>query len=685
MRTALLAALLLPPVALGQPKSPPGEKFIADYFRTQVKQIADRSLADLTTREAWEAKRPELRRQFLDMMGLWPLPARTPLNAKITGTVTGQGFVVEKLVFESRPGLYVTANLYKPAKVEGKLPAVLYVCGHGNVEQNGVSFGSKVKYQYHPAWFAAHGYVCLVLDTLQLSEIPGTHHGTYRMGMWWWQSRGYTPGGVELWNAMRALDYLETRPEVDAARIGLTGRSGGGATSWWLAAADDRVKAAAPVAGIADLWAHVCEGQTVRLRSGVIAGHCDCMFMVNTYRWDFAQVAALIAPRPLLLGNSDADDIFPVAGYRRLADKVRKVYALYGADEQFQLLETKGPHVDTPELRTGINKWMNRWLKGDTTTAVSDDLPPALTPQQLKVLDATPADQKNTTIHETFVPLAKPDTIPTTGAAEWWAKRRAKLLGELKAKVFAGWPADPGPPATRLTDAGIVNGQSFRAVEFDSQLGAPAHLVTLRPTDSRPKRVVLTVCDEALCDRLNLSGESPAMFAVRLAAAHPGHGLPPVTADQAVAVIIPRGVGPTKWAAPGSPTDIHIRRRFALIGQTLDGQRVWDVRRAIQALGEMKETKGLPITLHGEGQAAGIALYAGLFEPSVAGFELVGLPKSHRDGPALLNVLRVLDLPQAVALAAPRPVTLRAVNKADWEWPLKLQQAVGGKWLTVAD
>jgi hypothetical protein len=80
-----------------------------------------------------------------------------------------------------------------------------------------------------------------------------------------------------------------------------------------------------------------------------------------------------------------------------------------------------------------------------------------------------------------------------------------------------------------------------------------------------------------------------------------------------------------------------------------------------------------------------VMIDAGLFEPSVAGFELVGLPKSHRDGPTLLNVLRVLDLPQAVALAAPRPVTLRAVNKADWEWPLKLQQAVGGKWLTVAD
>jgi hypothetical protein len=112
---------------------------------------------------------------------------------------------------------------------------------------------------------------------------------------------------------------------------------------------------------------------------------------------------------------------------------------------------------------------------------------------------------------------------------------------------------------------------------------------------------------------------------------------------------------------------------------------VSDVRRAVQLLGQLPETKGLPVTLHGEGQAAGIALYAGLFEPAVAGFELVNLPKSHRDGPTFLNVLRVLDLPQAVALAAPRPVTLRKANPADWDWPLRLQTAVGGNWLTVGD
>src|SRR5439155_6135678 len=276
-----------------------------------------------------------------------------------------------------------------------RYPTILYVCGHGNVVENGTSFGSKVSYQYHPAWFAEHGYVCLILDTLQLGEIQGLHHGTHQKGMWWWHSRGYTPAGIECWNAIRALDYLETRPEVDMTRLGVTGRSGGGAYSWWVAAADDRPKAIVPVAGIADLYAHVCEGAVPRFHDGVISGHCDCMYMVNTYRWDFQLVAALAAPRPLLLGNSDMDDIFPVAGYRRLAEKVSKVYALYGAEEKFQLLETKGPHTDTPELHQGINRWMNRWLKDDPKSEIVDDLKPLFKPADLRVFTKLPEDRIN--------------------------------------------------------------------------------------------------------------------------------------------------------------------------------------------------------------------------------------------------------------------------------------------------
>jgi hypothetical protein len=185
MRTLLvcLAAGLLAAPSFADDTSR-GDKMLDAYFRRQVKQIEDACLADIKTRADWEKKRPELRRQFFEMMGLWPMPPRTDLKATVTGTVDCEHFTIEKLHFQSVPGLYVTANLYIPKKAKFPAPAVLYVCGHAGVTVDNVQFGNKVSYQHHPAWLAEHGYVCLILDTLELGEIKGEHHGTYNKGIW---------------------------------------------------------------------------------------------------------------------------------------------------------------------------------------------------------------------------------------------------------------------------------------------------------------------------------------------------------------------------------------------------------------------------------------------------------------------------------------------------------------------
>jgi dienelactone hydrolase len=692
MRTTLAMVLLstIPIVAADPaPDHASGKAMIAAYFRSQSGRIADACLADATTKAAWEAQRPRLREQFLEMMGLWPLPARTDLKPVVTGRVDGDGYRVEKLHYQSVPGLYVTANLYLPKGEVKKAPTVLYVCGHANHVENGVSFGSKVPYQYHPAWFATHGYVCLILDTHQLHEIPGLHHGTYREGMWWWHTRGYTPAGIELWNAIRTLDYLETRPEVDATRFGLTGRSGGGATSWWTAAADERIKAVVPVAGIADLTAQISDGAQSgtpdRLKNGVIAGHCDCMFPVNTHRWDFAQIAALIAPRPLLLGNSDADDIFPVAGYRRLADKVRKVYALYGAEEKFQLLETKGSHKDTPELRIGINRWMNRWLRNDVATKVEDDLPAKLAPGLLKVLEKTPEDSINASIHELFIKPVILDTPHTPAVTkEWWTGRKVELMQGLREKVFAGWSNNP--PKLGLKPAGEArhDGVRLRAYDFASEESIELRLFVMTAAgEETPERVVLSVLDEPAwqtwCADLGPEYREILQLKESLKRDEPKfvQNKALMAKDKiAFAAIAPRGIGPTRWAADGSFEDTQIRRRFPLIGQTLDGQRVWDARRAARAIQSVFPK--IPVRIHGERQAAAIAYYAGMFEPSVIEFDLWHPPANHRDGPILLNVAKVLDFPQALALTdKPIVVNVKAAEREKWSWPLQLSNATG--------
>jgi dienelactone hydrolase len=668
-----------------------GDQLRDHYFRLQVKRIADADLADIKTRADWEKKRPEYRRQFLDMLGLWPLPPRTDLHAAVTGKVETDLFTVEKLHFQSSPGLYVTANLYVPKRAKLPAPAVLYVCGHANTVIDKVSYGSKVNYQHHPAWFAEHGYVCLILDTLELSEIPGEHHGTSRRGMWWWQALGYTPAGIECWNAMRALDYLETRTEVDAKRIGVTGRSGGGATSWWIAAADERPQCIIPVAGIADLYSHVVEGVAPRLRQGVITGHCDCMYFVNTYRWDFGRVMALCAPRPLLLGNSDADEIFPVAGYRRIADKVRHIYELYGAADHFALMETKGPHKDTPELRHGAYQWMNRWLKHDTSE-VSEREVPRLTAQQLKVFDRLPADAVNPTIHESFLKPAKIELPGSPSVArEWWKGRAPELLNELRTRVFHGWPDNPPLLNSRLTTDIKHDGLRLRAYDFvsEDQVELRLWLMTAEQVE-KPTLVVLNALDEpgwhewvadlgpAFTKALQLSAE-PKLDADRF-----NQNLKTLQFHKwAFAAVTPRGIGPTRWSEvssfDGKPTGHQIRRRFALLGQTLDGRRVWDVRRALACLRSVSDLKGVPLWLQGKNDMAGIVLYAALFEPDVARLDLWHPPATHRQGPIFLNVLRVLDMPQAVALAFPRKVRIYVKDDAEakaWEWPMRLQKTL---------
>ncbi len=697
---AILLALVAFPLyaADALPETARGDRLRDGYFRQQVQRIADADLADIRTHADWEKKRPEFRRQFLDMIGLWPLPPRTDLHATITGKVETDLFTVEKLHFQSIPGLYVTANLYVPKRAKLPAPAVLYVCGHGNIVKDKVSYGSKVFYQRHPAWFAEHGYVCLILDTLELGEIPGEHHGTYRKGMWWWQALGYTPAGIECWNAMRALDYLETRKEVDAKRIGVTGRSGGGATSWWLAAADDRPQCIVPVAGIADLYSHLIEGVAPRLRDGVISGHCDCMYFVNTYRWDFGRVMALCAPRPLLLGNSDADDIFPVAGYRRLADKVRRIYEMYGASDHFQLMETKGPHKDTPELRVGAFRWMNRWLKNDNSE-VRDDEPAKLTPQQLKVFAHPPDDAINAVIQESFLKAAKIEQPQAPAVArEWWKGRALELMEELRSRVFRNWPDNPPPLNVRPAGDVKHEGLRLRAYDFvsEEQVELRLWLMTAEKVD-KPTLVVLNALDEAgwqewiadlgsaFKEMLQLTKEpkqDTSRFAqnVKMLQSH----------KWAFAAVAPRGIGPTRWSETspfdGKPNGNQIRRRFALLGQTLDGQRVWDVRRALACLRTVSDLKGVPLWMQGKNDMASLALYASLFEPDVARLDLWNPPASHRQGPIFLNVLRVLDMPQAIALAFPRKVRLYLKDDAEakaWEWPMQLQKALGQEYLQI--
>ncbi len=603
--------------AAAEPDKPlPGDTMIEGWLQKETERLSQRFLDGAKTRAEWEERRPRLHREYLDMLGLWPLPEKTPLHAVITGTVERGDVVIEKLHFQSRPGLYVTGNLYRPKASGGsnppggKLPAILYVCGHSGRGRD----GNKTAFQDHGMWFATNGYICLIVDTLQLGEIAGKHHGTYNLGRWWWQARGYTPAGVECWNGVRAIDYLVSRPEVDAERIGVTGISGGGAATFWIAAADERVKVAVPVSGMSDLESYVSHQ--------VINGHCDCMFLINTYQWEWTTIAALIAPRPLLFANSDKDPIFPMDGNRRIIARLRQLYKMYDKPELVDEYVSQGGHDYRPDLRIAIFKWINKHLKHDTSEVKDADFK-ELPGKELRVFPEEkdiPKDALNGNIDETFVPKANVK-LPKEGEFAEWKKG---LVKELREKSFRAFPAEIPPlKMKKVPVVGLATSE-------------PGIEVDLLNPDKTPQTKTVIVVDRSF------TGFGALFEKVK-----------DIPRQNEPWCFFPRGVVENEWTRKSPPN--YVERAHALLGRTVDEGRVCDIIAAIKYLQKIKKA---PDRVIGVGEAGILAAYAALFEPSIKEVVIVDPPKSHREGPIFLNVLRVLDIPDALGLLAPRPLTL---------------------------
>ncbi len=608
---------------------------LAAYFEAEVSQLEQQNeLTRFKSLEEWQEAKPALREQLFDMLGLSPRPAKTPLEPVIEGTVDEAEFVVERVHFQSLPGLYVTGNFYRPKIADKPLPTILYVCGHGQVKKDGVSFGNKTHYHYHGAWFARNGYNCLIIDTLQLGEIEGIHHGTYKMNRWWWNSRGYTPAGVEAWNCIRAIDYLQSRAEVDASKIGVSGRSGGGAYSWWISALDERIQCSVPVAGITNLRDHVV--------NGCVEGHCDCMFMVNTYRWDFATVAALVAPRPLLISNTDKDTIFPLEGVVDIHRQVRHIYQLHEAGDNLGLQITEGPHKDTQELHIHAFRWFNRFLRGDDSM-IQKTADKFFQPEQLRVFGPNPTDEINTRVDEVFVAPAEVSSSHhvLNNPQAWFAEK----ISLLRQRSFAAWPdnnADWTPANTvrietlPISELDLPESSSLQRVRihFESQAHVPLYLDCVMHRDASLGSLAMA--------ELRIAANAEETFRHELT--------PPYSETRSLFVMSPRGMGPHKWYGNDSK-QIQIQRRFQLIGTTADAMQVWDIRRGLQIVQTVCPGLQEPVDIEGEKSLQIHVLLASLFEPSVPLQPLQLAEQNAENWPSILNITRTVAPQEVVGLA----------------------------------
>jgi dienelactone hydrolase len=637
---ALATAALSPPRRLisvpAIPQDLPGDQSVRQYLAARAAELEREFLPGVSQAADFEKIRPALREDLFDMLGLKPMPERSPLKATITGRVEQPGYTIEKLHFQSLPGLYVTANLYLPnlataaGPASGRYPAILYQVGHYNQHRRDGNKAAPDCLQ-QGIWFATHGYVALVMDTLELSEIAGLHRGLLSGGRWWWHSAGYTPAGVETWNAIRALDYLVSRPEVDAGRIGATGISGGGIGTFWIAAVDERVKAAAPVSGMGDL--------TFYAGADGISRHCDCFFFYNRARWNWTAVCSLICPRPLLFVNSDNDVYFPMANNERIIARLERLYSLFGASDLVDAVISVGGHGYRTDIRRAAYEFFNRHLKGDAQRVVDPDKgtnadgSPALDRKLLRVFPEDtdfPKDHINTKIDELFVSLAKPST-PASGKFELW---RRDLLDRLRKAAFAAWP-ETAPAAY----APVLGGEP-RTGKETTENGIEVHWRWAPGNETNSARWLIVLDPDEELAKLPEWARG-------------------IVGGDSVLLLSARGLGPGAWTRDKFPNPVE--RSMALLGETVDGGRVWDV----MVVAGRRAAEGVRWRAAGRGRAGILAAYAALYQPAIEAVVAIAPPASHRPksegeeyGPPLLNVLRVMDIPEALGCLAPRPLTL---------------------------
>ena len=616
---------------------------IYDSVCQEAQRISRESLAQPMPPDSWKTTLSQRRERWREMLGLSPLPERTPLQATVTGVLERGDYVVEKIHFQSLPGAYVIGNLYRPSKVAGKLPAVLYLCGHSKGKVN-------PPYQANPRWFGQHGYVALVLDPIQLGESQGIHHGTYREGRWDWQSRGYTPIGTEVWNGMRALDHLATRGDVDPDRMGVTGLSGGGVASWCLGAADERLKVIVPVCQSGSIEQVVVDRAT--------DGHCDCAFWINTYQWCWPDLGALIAPRAFLMASGSEDVLWRPYAFRDVAHRIRHQYAALGVPDKFDLVEDLTPHGYTPKLRKAIFSWFNTHLKGDPKP-VEDDVTDFVEPEENLLVFGGKLPE-NDQMRRVDTLLVKRAQLPEIFDAASWKKHQEESIRRLRELTFRYLPRECSPRARDCRqDGSEKEGARFATQVFDTGDG-----LTIRMKMRQPQGAAWPVQTVAY----SIQPDAKSTFA--------GGGIsrPAVGPAFTTAGVKVRNTGVTS-VGPGYLWTLQ--RVYPLLGETLAERQVSDLLAGVALLRKQPGTG--QVALFGKGYTAPLAIYAALLDPEVSEVILAEPPESHEkpETPAFLSILRIGDLPHNLALLYPRPITFVGAVPAAYEWTRKTYEKLG--------
>ncbi len=602
-------------------------EFVREYFRVLDELRAER-LAALESEADFEALRDRVRAALARMWG--PFPPRTPLNPKVVGTVDRGDHRIERILFESRPAFYVSANLYRPAETAEPVPAIVFPCGHS-------AEGKLAEaYQLFCRLMARNGFAVLTWDPVSQGERvqfldPRTGDSQFRRGTGEHRilgNRCYLVGEnlmqYRAWDATRALDYLELRPEIDSDRIGLAGQSGGGMTALQFACFDDRVRAAFISCAVASFRA--------KTEALLIADPEQVLYGTLREGIDHPELLAAFAPRPLAIGAALRDYV-PVEGARRTHEELRAVYAKLGRPENLQLSETDATHGLNRELREAAAEFFLRTLgrQHSGVREARDPLRPAselLCSESGQVSGQEPAR----TVADIYAEKARamrPEFEAPGNASEFRVYqseiasriREVTRVGSSKGEVGIEVP-------TRFLDAGLyAKGTVFLVAE-----------------QGKDHPMVRRYCIDAV-----------------------------VAADHSVYGLDVRGWGASSPNMPslevGFDWDDFLAYRSLELGRPLFGQRLKDLLATAPTMTRRREWFVIGIGIGGL-----VAAHAAVLDPRITGVLSIQAPLSYRailadprsTHPAsclLPGVLGAYEIKDVYAAIAPRP--LLVVNPVD--------------------
>jgi len=602
-----------------------------NYFERELTAADDRRrrrLAEIRTANELAALQEHARRTVA--LGVGEFPKRTPLEPHQVGEIVRADYVIEKLIFQSRPGYYVTANLYRPKSTSARRPGVVQTCGHY------LEGKAAPDYARACAGLAKKGFIALIFDPMGQGErimfrdhagkprykgATGEHVVAGRPTL----LLGRTLANYRIWDIMRALDYLESRLDVDASRLGLFGHSGGGMLTLLTAPLEPRVRAAMSCCAVTTFY-HKTQALLMADPEQIVPD-------VYAQGVDHPELIAAVAPRAFLIG-AVLRDFVPLDGTRRTFEEVKPLFALAGVPGNIAKVESDNEHKLDRNLREGCYGWMMKHLMGES----GDTREPEIEVETEDALRCTPTGC----------------VMDLDDARSVFDLNREE--GRRLAAERAGRKAVPCAEIQELLGLGALAMAEGSEERFVSEPGI--HIAaTLWPARNRRDGLLILAAEQGRNspDARKLAGELTAA------------GFPVLGVDL-------RGWGETTPNPPGKKArfswDEFLAWRSFEMGRPLVGMRAFDLVAVARRMASTY-TKVYVIGIDAGGL---VALHAAALDRSIAGVAMWRTLNSYQDvtqhsdsaepvSSFIPGVLRNYDLPEIVRSLAPRPVV--AVDPRD--------------------